>query len=160
MGKVSLFITIAVFTVLCFSVLHLLLSLCLWWVGIDTAIFQPVVGVLIPILLLIDMISLLHTCDYEENIAFFNRLVTKDRIKVIIYLSMGLANPMLLYVHTKSFKHPIRIFGILRCFPVLNIFLYSNLIRELRKKDQFENNPAVQYLKGMLILEIIRKEKS
>jgi len=72
---------------------------------------------------------------------------------------MGLINPMLLYLHTKSYSHPVRIFGILRCFPIVNIFMYLKLIKRFKEKG-YENNFVNQYFKGTLILTIIREEKS
>ncbi len=158
-ARISLILTIVVFFILCLNVLYLCLSLIVWGINIKTEIFHPVLGVLIPIVLLINMIGLLHACDYEDNLAFYYKLIQNDKIKTAIYASMGLINSMLLYLHTKSYNHPVRIFGILRCFPVVNIFMYLRLIKRLKQKG-YENNFVNQYFKGTLILTLIREEKS
>lgn len=158
-GRISLILTIVFFVVLCFNVLYLCFSLLVWGLNIETDMFYPVVGAFIPIVLLINMISLLHACDYEDNLVFYDELTKDDKIKIAIYASMGLINAMLLYLHTKSYSHPVRIFGILRCFPIVNIFMYLKLVKRLKQKG-YENNFVNQYFKGTLILTIIREEKS
>ena len=96
-ARISLILTIVFFVVLCFNVLYLCFSVLVWGLNIETDIFYPVVGALIPIVLLINMISLLHACDYEGNLVFYDELTKDDKIKIAIYASMGLINPMLLY---------------------------------------------------------------
>lgn len=158
-ARIALTLTVVVFIILCLNVLYLYLSLLAWGLNIKTEIFYPVVGVLIPIVLLINMINLLHACDYEDNIDFFYKLTTSNKIKIAIYASMGLINPMLLYLHTKSYNHPVRIFGILRCFPIVNIFMYLRLIKKLKLNGYLEDNFLAQYFRGILILTLIREEK-
>lgn len=158
-ARISLFLTILIFIVLCLNVLYFCLSLCLWGLSIDTKVFHPVVGALIPIVLLINMISLLHTCDYKDNIILFHKLIVNEKIKLAIYASMGLINPMLLYMHTRSFNNPIRIFGILRCFPILNFFIYHKLIKKIKQKGYSRNNIITLYFKGLLIVNIIREDE-
>ena len=158
-ARIALILTIAIFIVLCLNVLYLCLSVLVWVLNINTSFFQPVIGALLPIILVINMISLLHACDYDSNLSFYYRLTANEKIKIAIYASMGLINPMLLYLHTKSYSHPVRIFGILRCFPIVNIFMYLKLIKRLKEKG-YENNFVNQYFKGTLILTIIREEKS
>ena len=156
-AQITLFITIIIFIVLCLNILYLCLSLCVYGLNIDTKIFHPVIGTLIPIVLLINMMCLLHACDYEDNLVFYYKLTASDNIKIAIYASMGLINPMLLYLHSKSFNHSIRIFGILRCFPFVNIFMYMKLIKNLKQKEYSFKEILSQYFKGILILSIIRK---
>ena len=155
---ITLFFTIAIFLLLCLNVMHFILSLCLYLLNIETGIFHPVIGALIPIIFLIDMMSLLYTSDYQKNLNYFDKLTKNDKIKIAIYASLGLINPMLLYLHTKSYNHPIRIFGILRCFPVVNVFMYLRLIKRLKRKG-YENIFVNQYFKGTLVLTLIREEK-
>ena len=158
-ARISLFLTILIFIVLCINVLYFCLSLCLWGLAIDTKVFHPVVGALIPIVLLINMISLLYTCDYKDNLILFHKLIASDKIKLAIYASMGLINPMLLYMHTRSFINPIRILGILKCFPIFNFFIYLRLIEKLRQKGYSRNNIVTLYFKGLLIINIIREDE-
>jgi len=159
-ARISLSLTILIFIALCINALYFCLALFTWGINIGADYFHPIIGALIPIVLLINMISLLHTCDYENNLVFFYRLTKNNKIKMAIYASMGLINPMLLYIHTKSYNCPIRIFGILRCFPIVNIFMYLKLIRSLKKKVYPEHYLINQYFKGMLILTLIKEEKS
>lgn len=158
-ARIALILTIVIFIILCFNVLYLCLSVLTWGLNIETEIFYPVVGALIPIVLLTNMMSLLYACDYEENLVFYYKLIEDDRIKIAIYASMGLINPMLLYLHTMSYNYFIRMFGILRCFPIVNIFMYLRLIKRLKQKG-YESNFVNQYFKGTLILTLIREEKS
>jgi len=158
-ARIAIMLTIIIFIALCLNILYLCISIFVWGLNIDTEIFHPVVGVLIPIILLINMIVLFHSCYHEENTDFYYGLTRTNKIKVAIYASMGLINPMLLYIHTKSFNTPIMIFGVLRCFPIINIFMYLKLIKRLKQRGYSRNNFFVEYLKGMLILNIIREDK-
>ncbi len=156
-SRFSLFLTILFFIALCLNVLYFLLSLCLWTLNIENDFFYPVIGALIPIMLLINMISLLHSSYYKRNLAIFNKFIESEKIKIAIYVSMGLINPMLLYLHSKSFSIFVRIWGILRCFPIVNIFLYRRLARKLRLKGISINKIITLYFKGLLIFNIIRE---
>ncbi|HLO89583.1 MAG TPA: hypothetical protein VK172_00325 [Lentimicrobium sp.] len=158
-ARISLILTIAVFFILVFNVTYLILSILVWSFNIKSEIFYPVIGALIPIVLLINMIILLHACDYKENLIFYYSLTKNDKIKIAIYASLGLLNTMLLYLHTKSYNHPVRILGIIQCFPLINILVYKRLINSLKQNGN-ENNFVHQYFKGSLILTIIRKEKA
>lgn len=157
-ARITLILTIVCFFILCFNVLYLFISVLAWVLNIGTEIFYPAVGALIPIVFLINMSQLSNAC-YEDNIVFYYKLTKDDKIKIAIYASMGLINPMLLYLHTKSYDHFASIFGILRCFPIVNIFMYLRLIKRLKQKG-YENNFVNLYFKGTLILTIIREEKS
>ena len=159
LAGISRIITIVLFVILCLNVLYFWLSILVWALNIKTAIFYPAVGTLIPIVFLANMGNLFDTCHYEENPDFYYKLIKNDKIKIAIYLSMGLINPMLLYLHTKSYNRFVRLFWLLSCLPVVNIFMYLKLVKKLKQKG-YENNFVKLYFKGMLILTIIREEIS
>ncbi len=158
-AHLSLFLTILLFVGLCLNVLYFFVSLFFWVLSINTNIFHPVIGAVIPIMLLINMISLLYSCDHRDNITVFYSFAKSNKIKLAIYASIGLINPMLLYLYTESFNTPIRIFGILKCFPVFNIFLYTRLARKLKLKGYSNKKVIAKYFIGLLILNIIKEDK-
>jgi hypothetical protein len=81
-------------------------------------------------------------------------------MKLAVYFSMGLVNPILLYLYTKSFNDPIRALGILKCYPIINIIIYKKLIGKLKRKGYSNDRIIKLYLKGILTLNLIRENQS
>lgn len=157
-ARTGLILTIVSFIALCINVICFYISLFVYFFNIESNIFHPVIGVCIPIILYINMGTTMYACDYKENIEFYYRQAKNKNINIAVYASMGFINPLFLYIHTKSFNFFNQELGILRCFPIINIFMYLKLIRKYKLLIPFRKKLIVQYFKGMLIINLIRKE--
>jgi hypothetical protein len=159
LSRLSLTITITSFSSVVINVIYVVVSLILVLLGYKSILAQPVLIFLIPLLLLTCMLSLLYACDYNENVEFFMGLFKKKSYDYLLYASAYLINPLLLYVYTKSYNSFIRIWGVLRCFPIINIFLYRKLIKDAGNLySEIPNKKLiVLYLKGRLLLSIANK---
>jgi hypothetical protein len=105
------------------------------------------------------MIELLYACDYDKNVSFFMNFFRKNSFDFLLYSSFGLLNTLLLYVYTKSYDCFVRVWGFLRCLPIINLFIYRKLIRN--NGNVLKEIPFLKlvlfYLKGKLLFIIVNE---
>lgn len=158
-SRIYLIMAIALFLSIIVNILYVLLSIVLVLLCYSGLFAQPVLIFLIPFLLLTCMFNLIYACDYDNNVEFFLNLFKKNSFNYLLYASAYLLNPLLLFVYSRSYNNCIRVWGILRCFPIINIILYRKLIKDIRNADTVISNKRLilLYLKGKLLLSIVNK---
>lgn len=158
-SRFLLVVTLLLFFLIVANVFYVLLSFILMVLNFNSLFIQPVLIVLIPLLLIFCMLSMFFSCDYERNVNFFMGVFKHEMFDLFLYGSAYMLNPLLLFVYTKSYKQFVRIWGIVRCLPIVNIYLYWKIIK---LNNNFINRMTnstilVLYLKGKLLFTIVNQ---
>jgi len=156
-SRLSLMIVIMFFALLVINVIYVLASVVLLLFGCLSALLQPVMIVLIPLELFTCMFSLLYACDYNDNVEKFVWFSKGKAYYVFLYASGFLLNTLMLYVYTKSYNNYVRLWGILRCFPFVNVFLYRKLVKRNVEiyKEMSNWELILLYAKGRLLSSLM-----
>lgn len=121
--------------------------------GSDVLLLNPSVGAVIPFVLVSSLYSLLFACNSDGCVAFFKNYIEKSNYGLLRFLTLGMINTLVLYIFSSSYSHSVRILGVARCLPILNIFYYLWLIKRSRNKLS-TGQYLLLYLKGALVLSL------
>lgn len=152
-----------ILSIICFliMVVNVVVSSIIIISPITCKLAQPILIVLLPLELLFTMGYLRYACNYEDNVKFILGILKRKRLYIfLLYCSAYLINPLLLFVYTKSYNPIIQPWGLIRCLPILNIFLYFKLIADDSTKNRLitYRQYISLYLKGKLLISIVNKD--
>ncbi len=115
----------------------------------EMILLNPIIGVVIPFALFCLLESLLFACNSDGVVEFFKRLIGKANYLILKILTLGLINTVVLYVYSSSYDNNIRLWGMIRCLPIVNVFYYIRLLKSVKSKED-TSDYIIMYLKGDL----------
>lgn len=151
------FVSLLIVNVVCFYVSVIVVMFLKG--GSDILLFNPSVGAVIPFVLVFSLYSLLFACNSDGCVVYFKNHIEQSNYGLLKFLTLGMINTLVLYVFSSSYRHPVRIWGMVRCLPVLNVFYYWWIIKRSRYKLS-RGQYLLLYLKGALGLHLFSKKKS
>jgi hypothetical protein len=161
LSKLLLLLSKVLFLSIILIVYYVLFSLIFGKIIHPTIFNYPELIALLPVMFLVNMYNLFYVCDYESNVNYIVGIVNKKSFNFLLYSSVCLLNPLILFVYTKSYNCFFRPWGIIRCFPIINIMLYKRLVNnEVLKSNKTisANKLILLYIKGKLLYAIITKK--